>query len=188
MKGKTVCYHHGGKSPGRPIKHGRYSKSLPKQLSRRYEEALADSELINQREHLAVYVALIEQKPSQMGDESHAQLWESAILATAKLKRALEDENLVAANAEAKALERILQNGAGTAQSEKEARELMLEARTLSETEIKRLEKMNQFVAVRELVAVFGAIHHAATQCIRDARDRQDFAAELSRIAAANFS
>ncbi len=56
MRGKQVCRMHGGKSPGGPIKHGRYSKSLDtlagKGLKDWYDYNNSDPEPLNLRYEL----------------------------------------------------------------------------------------------------------------------------------------
>ncbi len=58
MKGKKLCSMHGGKSlSGADLpqfKHGRYSKSLPDQLTAQYHAALADKDLISLNDEIAL--------------------------------------------------------------------------------------------------------------------------------------
>lgn len=56
--GYTVCYFHGA-GGGRPIVHGRYSKSMGK-LRQAYETALADPELLNLNEQIAALDAVVQ--------------------------------------------------------------------------------------------------------------------------------
>jgi len=54
------CRIHGGKSPGRPITHGRYSNSVPKDLSDRYEYFKTDPEILSLKPDLALCRAMME--------------------------------------------------------------------------------------------------------------------------------
>lgn len=58
MRGRSTCYHHGGKSPvGAALpqfKHGRYSKFLPARIAATYEESLKDTQLLELNDHIAV--------------------------------------------------------------------------------------------------------------------------------------
>ena len=53
MKGKRVCRKHGAKGGG-PIIHGRYSKSLPPDLTERYEYFKSDPLILDLRADLAL--------------------------------------------------------------------------------------------------------------------------------------
>lgn len=54
MPGKAVCYAHGGTSTGAPPTHGRYSKSLPPDLTERYEYFKSDPLILDLRADLAL--------------------------------------------------------------------------------------------------------------------------------------
>src|SRR5579863_9488305 len=58
MRGHTVCRNHGALSPrgvaSPAFKTGRYSRSLPARLVGRYQEAVADPELLSLRDDLAL--------------------------------------------------------------------------------------------------------------------------------------
>src|SRR5215208_3066335 len=58
VKGSAVCYHHGGVTPrgveAGAFRHGRYSKSLPDQLTSTYREVLADQQRHDLRDELAL--------------------------------------------------------------------------------------------------------------------------------------
>ena len=58
VKGSAVCYHHGGVTPrgveAGAFRHGRYSKSLPDQLTSTYRQVLADEQRHDLRDELAL--------------------------------------------------------------------------------------------------------------------------------------
>jgi hypothetical protein len=58
MHGKSVCYHHGGKSlagaSAPALRHGRYSKYLPVHLADKYQESLNDADLLALRDEIAL--------------------------------------------------------------------------------------------------------------------------------------
>lgn len=63
MIGKTVCYHHGGRTPSGiaapSFKTGRYSKHLPTRLLATYEDAKRDPNLLVLQDELALVDARI---------------------------------------------------------------------------------------------------------------------------------
>lgn len=66
MEGKRVCYHHGGKSPGGPVKHARYSKSLPKDLAERYEYFKTDPDILSLKPEIATARVFFERFSQQL--------------------------------------------------------------------------------------------------------------------------
>lgn len=86
VTGRRVCRLHGGASPGAPIKHGRYSKSLGR-FREAYEEAKNDPSLMDLRESLAL-LDLTVQKAAERATESDTPEFRKEAL---KLARALED-------------------------------------------------------------------------------------------------
>lgn len=61
MRGKAVCLRHGGKSPGGPLKHGRYSEKLGP-LSRAYASFMQAEDLNDLRPGLAALDAWMERQ------------------------------------------------------------------------------------------------------------------------------
>ncbi len=68
IEGKSVCYHHGGKSTGRPTTHARYSKSLPPKLTERYEYFKTDPDILNLKSDLALARTMMESFMSTIGE------------------------------------------------------------------------------------------------------------------------
>ena len=69
VKAKTACYMHSGKSPGRPIVHGRYShalKSHPEFLER-YEYHKSDPALMETMNEIALQRALLDRYLTRHG-------------------------------------------------------------------------------------------------------------------------
>ena len=100
VKGKTKCRMHGGTNPGRPLKHGRYSKA-PKTLAAKFANhramlaggSLRDTFFNCLREHLPILDKAVENE-SFPGPEYHmtkAVIDLSADLARAVRKWALDN-------------------------------------------------------------------------------------------------
>jgi hypothetical protein len=74
------CDRHGGKShPGRAghprFKTGINSKYMPKGIRKPYEEALADPELLNLQDDLAILEALKKEQLQRLGTHEAGSLW-----------------------------------------------------------------------------------------------------------------
>lgn len=73
MTGKRVCYLHGGKSPGGPIIHGRYSKDLAKfpDILARYEGHKRDPQVMEIVNEIALLRALLGNYLTSFGSTLH---------------------------------------------------------------------------------------------------------------------
>ena len=76
------CRLHGGKSligPASPtFKHGRYSKVIPSNLGERYQQALADENLLALNEEIALFDARLGQLLSKVDTGEAGALWRKA--------------------------------------------------------------------------------------------------------------
>jgi hypothetical protein len=90
MTGRDVCYHHGGKTPrGEALpqtKHMGYSRSIPRRLASRYEEAIANQELHDLRHEIGVAETMIADRLEAMEHKESDRLW----VVLRRLVRALE--------------------------------------------------------------------------------------------------
>jgi hypothetical protein len=79
VKGSAVCYHHGGVTPrgveAGAFRHGRYSKSLPDQLTSTYREVLADQQRHDLRDELALSRAKADDILRRMERGESDSLW-----------------------------------------------------------------------------------------------------------------
>lgn len=103
MKGKNVCYIHGGKSPSGmasgTFKDGRYSKDLPTRLLSGYLEARHDPEILNLRDELAMYrvnlrelAQQLQPGPDGQPPDNYFELWDKITEKIDKLCRVVESE------------------------------------------------------------------------------------------------
>ena len=100
VTGRSVCYHHGGKTPrGTALPqttHGRYSQDLPTQLADRYQAAQADPDLLSLRDEIALMSTRIGELLStitagQRTDEAQAT-WEAISLLIDQRRKLAEAE------------------------------------------------------------------------------------------------
>lgn len=111
MEGKEVCYHHGG-TAGAPIKHGLYSKSMPADLRKAYEEHCQDAELFDLRQDIAAITAMATAELEGAKDGAPSlELWQEA----ARLYQAVIDGG-PAGVTNMKALGKVLKDGKASAE------------------------------------------------------------------------
>lgn len=66
--GSTKCRMHGGKSEGRPLKHGRYSQRLPAAVRAAYESNLTDPTLLEARQTLSLLDSIAQLQAERIED------------------------------------------------------------------------------------------------------------------------
>lgn len=108
MIGKTVCYHHGGKTPSGiaapSFRTGRYSKHLPTRLLATYEDAKRDPNLLVLQDELALVDARISfllSNPNQSEDtweEIRNLIEQRRKLVESERKRLVELQQVVTAD------------------------------------------------------------------------------------------
>lgn len=183
MVGKAVCYHHGGKNSGRPIKTGAYSKYKLNRLAAAYDAALNDPELLSLRDDVAVAGVLtaeaIEKYDAQEGCRmcrvalGHFQKWAGAEDENAR-KKALSD--LLAA----------LRAGAEGYGAKEEAVSMQEHKRKLSETEAKRLGLLQQYVTAKELMVLFAQVAVAIRETVSNQTERARLVQRIDGLIDAN--
>lgn len=99
MIGKTVCYHHGGKSPrgaaSANFKHGRYSLNLPTRLAGKYEQAKSDPDLLALKEEISLTDVRITELLERIGEDEQKDdgaIWAAVFEAIEQRRRLVESE------------------------------------------------------------------------------------------------
>ena len=171
MSGRSVCYHHGGKSLsgfGHPsFKTGRYSRHLPNRARQRYEAGLADPNLIA----LADEVALLDQRTAELLERHKhgetAARWEMAQESLRAVLSFFEGADYDNAGEALDELGKIIYGGNDYEQW-KEIRELAQERRKLAEAERKRLEAAQQTITVTQLLGFMAAVSALIREHVED--------------------
>jgi hypothetical protein len=131
---------------------------LPTRLAATYEEVTNDDVLHNVRENIAVIVSMIQEKLGGMGEDSSAELWGEAMMKYAAAKDAILRKDEAALYAQLDELGRVLANGAGVDQKERQILDLMARGGRLTKVELSRIEKMGQFMTSQQMLANQGMI------------------------------
>lgn len=162
MKGKQKCYNHGGASTGAPIKHGLYSKYLPKDLAGAYEEHRQNSELFDLTQDVAVIsaMAMAELEGARDGAPSIEQ-WEKAKQLYHAAVFGQDPESL-------KTLGKVLDDGHAHAQKIARAAKL-IEQRTKTIEKKQKLElESERNLTVAQAMAFTSSLAQGAKQVVYD--------------------
>lgn len=179
MKGKKVCRMHGGKSPGAPIKHGRYAKTVFKQenLQGIFEQAIANPQLLSLRENRAILETLKQDVLDNLPGGASAEDWQKA----AALFRWLRENGFYQGHdpedskgpAKWAELGALLENGAREWQMRMNAVELIEAGRRVTDTEIKRVVALKTAVPVQDVYKLIAVMGLAIREVITDAEQQR---------------
>ncbi len=168
MKGRDVCYHHGGRSPiasGSPhFKDGsrsKYRAIFAGDAMEHYERAKDDPRYLEMREEMAVLDTLFveELKAARVGEGT--ALWEELGRAWALFEAVDPTKNASTAGRALRKVGEIIGEGASRIAAQREALEILERKRKLSETERRRIvdaERMITEAQAMSFVAVLGGI------------------------------
>lgn len=176
------CKLHGGASTGRPLIHGRRSKFMPVRLSERVEEGMSDPNLISVIEDIALVDALIADECQGLGEDTPAQLWAKASGVAYAMKLSLVTEDFGKLTGQVDALIQVMTNGEGIYQRINRILLMTEQKRKLSETEMKRLVHLKQFITATELAVIGAQLLTLINENVKDSNERARIAAGLINL------
>ena len=170
--GRQVCYYHGGRSlagiASPVLKTGRYSKYLPAQLSDRYQEAIADPDILSLNEDVALLRSLVFKHLSDMAVGDTHPSWKLAYAALQKLKKAIatgKAEDLITAMQE---LEGIVSPNYRAAIAEGKVADYVDQLGRIADKERRLLIDRQQFITVERMMLMVTAIAAIVKQHVDD--------------------
>jgi hypothetical protein len=180
------CKHHGGLAPvgaANPnYKHGRNSKYMPARLRDRYQEAMDDPDLLNITRDLALLEARITDLLQRVDFGEAGRHWSKAQNTFVAFKDAVDRGDSETMRIHLNSLERILAKGTADYAAWEEVISTIEQRRKLTETEMRRLEKMNQFVTAEQVSTLMASIAEAAKRVIQDPKILNEFTVELATL------
>ncbi len=192
MIGKMVCHMHGGKSlagPDHPNYTGnpRHLKYLPDRLAGKYEEAMADKELIR----LDAEIALIDTKLQDLLErlEVHGegpQAWQEVTAAHQVLRAALSqaEPDAVVIRSAVFRMDRAIEHGGDEARAWGSILVLIEQRRRLVDTERRRLADEDQAVSIEKLMLTMAAVADIVRRHVASKEARGAIAGEIRRLIA----
>lgn len=163
MRGKSVCYYHGGKSKSglaNPrFTHGKYSKHLPERLLEAYAVAGDDTQLIGLRDELRVMDARLSDLLGSLGADPGRQQWARIQAAYDALRAANGDQQ--ATDAAIWEIGEALAAGVSEAGVWTEVYNAINLRRRLVDSEARRLQRLHQMITVESAMGMISAIVHS---------------------------
>lgn len=180
------CRMHGGKSlRGSEVatfKNGRYSKYLPSQLDELYREALADPDLLELGDHIALLEGRIKEVLAAHAEGEPVPRWSDLREQFDALATSILGGNQEEINAGLAAVFETLDAGAKWDSTWDQVLAAMEQLRKLSDTEIKRKKDLNQMVPIERVVVLMAAVGHAVKRNVTNPEEVQAVYRELATL------
>lgn len=194
MEGRTVCYHHGGKTPRGPalpqFKTGRYSKLLPSQLASSYRRAARDPNLLELRQDVALVDARIAQLVEGLSGGESGETWKRLGHAWNTMVRSqAAREDLPALKQYLVEIGNLVARGAEGASAESaiwgDVTDLLHLRRRLVDSERKRLVDLQQMVDKQQLLVFVGLLFEVVSKHVADRATLASIIADVGRLTGA---
>jgi len=186
MIGKSVCYHHGGRSPGgiasATYKHGGSSKFIPARLQDSYRESMNDPNILSLTSAIALLQARFWDVLSATSQEESGALWQALHDHAQTYRNAFGKD---AAQTRERALNAILDAidaGYNERAAWQELRQITQEIRLLKESERKHLVDSQQMISVQQAMVMLGAVTHIIRTHVTDPKALDGISRELAQL------
>jgi len=190
MKGKEVCYHHGGKSLvsiAQPqYKHGRYSKYMPQRMLERFEAGQKDTELLALRTEIAILDARTEDLLKRVDSGESGELWRQLREAQRRLHEARRIQDGEAIAAAVTEIDGFISRGMADYAIWNEITGNFEKRRRLTESEAKRLIAAQQTLSVEEAMLFLTVLTDSVRRNVTDRDALRAISEDISRYALQN--
>lgn len=168
MKGRDVCYHHGGKTPrgvaSPHYKDGsstRWDEILPSDLVNAFLAAYNDPKLLSLRKDIAVTEAREMQLLAELTSDDSAATWSQLLDATDMFERAQISNSKKAQAGAFRNILALIKHGASNISKWKELREVQEHKRKLTETEWKSKTALARVLTMEQFASFLDAFKSA---------------------------
>lgn len=192
MKGKAVCYMHGGKTPHGfdlpQTKDARHSKYLPKQLLSIYQESQADPELLSVRQDIHLIDTLLNFKLQQLFDsEGNRQVaslkaWEQVKVQLKDARFAYKSESYAGLELAFDTMEELANNSILYYETEREIKDDIERRRKLVETEQKITLQGERAISAESVMLLMAQVLEVIKTVVTDDRQRLEIAAGIQQL------
>lgn len=200
MRGHSVCYHHGGRSPrgiaSPHFDHGRYSASVPSNLLGSYEEMLSDDRKLELADEVGLLQVRNRELLESLDSGESGPHWirmrdeVRAMEKTGRRARIARDRGDADAEAKHQATQaehlnellRMIRQGAPPGERWAEIRAVMDLLRRLAESERKRKLEEHELATTEELAAMMAAVLSVVRDNVTDEEVLERIAADVDAL------
>lgn len=182
------CRMHGGNAQhaigaaNPQFKHGRHSKYLPSQLDTLYREALANPDLLELADHIALLEARIQSILAENAAGDPVPRWSDFRTQFDRLATAVLTGDPEAINAELASIFATLDAGAKWDSTWEQVTGTLEQLRKLTDTEVKRKKELNQMVPIERVVILMAAVANAVKRHVSNPSEIQAVYRELAML------
>lgn len=188
MKGKSVCFHHGGKSlrgvASPTLKHGGYSIDLPTRLQSTYLATESDPRLLDLTADLALNRAFMQDALAGLDSGESGRLLKALKDTWGDLQRANREKDREAARLALNEIGTLITHGYGSYAARDEAMDISERRRKLVESEQKRRVAMQDMVTTGQVMLFIAQLQQAVQRHVHDPDTLAAIADELGRLTA----
>ena len=158
---------------------GRHSKYLPADLDKIYTEALANPDLLEMADHIALLEARIQDVLKRASGGEPIPRWVDVRHAFDDLATVVlaGEQNLISAQLDR--MYKLLEGGEKWDTTWEQVTGTMEQLRKMTDTEVKRKKELNQMVAVERVVALMAAVGQAVKRNVKNPDEINAVYAEL---------
>src|SRR3990167_1230909 len=170
--GSTKCHYHGGASrkgiAASNFKDGRHSKYLPTRMHERYQNALADNDLLNLSEEIAILDARLADVLQTADNGATGELYADLLESVVNMELAIRLQNSASFAMHLREIRQLIEQAAKDNKAWVEAQSLIQQRRALVESERKRLVQAEQTLQVNEALAFADLLLLSVREVIHD--------------------
>jgi hypothetical protein len=177
---------HGGSSlsglASPSLKTGRYSKHLPERLAGRYGEALADPNLLELRDEIALVGTRLGELVEHLDTGESLRHWQSVQAAHRDIAAAIRISDKALLRAGLSALDTAVEAGLDNYATWKEIVDLTEARRKLVESEQKRLVAMQQMITSEQAMILLAVLTNIVRKHVTDPNVLAAISTELKKL------
>lgn len=168
------------------FKHGRYSKYLPSQLDELYRSALANPDLIEMSEHIALLDAHVKAVLADSANGDPAPRWAEIADQFAAVETAILSGDIEKIVPGIEAMHKMLDAGVKWDRTWAEVTGTLEQLRKMTDTEIKRKKELNQMVPIERVTILVAAVGDAVKRHVTNPDEIDAVYAELAELYGGN--
>ncbi len=186
MKGRNVCWVHGGSTPRGfalpQTKDGRHSRDLPTRLAARYEASRTDPDLLNLTEEIALTDTFIEDARRGLDHGESGRLFRELKMVWDAFSDASRDKDTARMQQAMAEIGALIRQGVGAYAARDETMGLVERRRRLVESEQKRRVAMQDMITSEQAMVLISRVLSAVKLHVDDPLTLTAIATELGGL------
>lgn len=186
LVGKTRCRLHGGKSligaESKTFKHGMYSKAIPANLKKTFDNLMSDPQLLEGRAEVSLMQLRLSQLSGRVQCNESGKAWHQLRALFTRFKQANEEENQEGMLAALNEMSLLVDGEVNDEAAWEELTEFIEKATRIAEREWKRVLSNRQVISIEQVHAIAAALIGAVNTHVKDTQTRLAIAEHFGRL------